>query len=530
TMPLAATATIQKNIKTDFGAACNGVANDAPAFMRFNSWARAQSLPITLTIPSGSVCKFASTPNAFAIGVKNLTVSGYGATFTTTQSSFFLGGYAVVQNKGTSALVAAVAAGATSVRLLTPKQSSLFKVGRYVLLTGGDLQGFGYPPNPWVFEYAIVSAIDAAAGVITLTAPLQSRYKSTWPSYPTGSTNIFTASLGGPATLYALHPSWDTVLEYRGLRISGNVQTYTAGRSVTYTDVTFSCSGNAGVSPGSNLTFTANNVTMPCQMEVDKLLNNFTINGGTYDQILFQSSSGATLFTMNNSTATTLNGTPEQSVASNSTISTLLLGATFYGRSKSFSCSNCVIGQVGTAGANEQRADRIYTMSGGVLTVPNSHGPVNWAVPGGNYFFAKYNGTLFNEGVPFRIIDITQDATNTYIHTTLSGGFPKLPTDTSNGLAIYAHPAPRFTCSNCTVSADVIDLSQAPAGATIYSYSKRTYTGNSLPVYRGQNLPIAHVWGTIVSVKISVALPYRGAQAAVTMNALGPYGIGVIKH
>src|SRR5262249_11589094 len=159
TMPLAATATIQKNIKTDFGAACNGVANDAPAFMRFNSWARAQSLPITLTIPSGSVCKFASTPNAFAIGVKNLTVSGYGATFTTTQSSFFLGGYAVVQNKGTSALVAAVAAGATSVRLLTPKQSSLFKVGRYVLLTGGDLQGFGYPPNPWVFEYAIVSAI-----------------------------------------------------------------------------------------------------------------------------------------------------------------------------------------------------------------------------------------------------------------------------------------------------------------------------------------------------------------------------------
>jgi hypothetical protein len=167
-------------------------------------------------------------------------------------------------------------------------------------------------------------------------------------------------------------------------------------------------------------------------------------------------------------------------------------------------------------------------MSGGVLTVANSHGPVNWAVPGGNYFFAKYNGSVYNEGVPFQIIDITQDATNTYIHTTLSGGFPKLPGDNSNGLAIYAHPAPQFTCSNCTGSAAAIDLSQAPAGAPIYSYSKRTYTGNSLPVYRGQNLPIAHVWGTIVSVKVNVAVPYRGTQGAVTMNALGPYGIGAI--
>jgi hypothetical protein len=49
-----------KNIVSDFGAKCNGVSNDAPAFMRFNSWARAQTLPIHLTIPPGSACQFLS--------------------------------------------------------------------------------------------------------------------------------------------------------------------------------------------------------------------------------------------------------------------------------------------------------------------------------------------------------------------------------------------------------------------------------------------------------------------------------------
>ena len=102
---------IFKNIKTDFRAACNGVTNDAPSFMSFNSWARAQTLPITLTIPSGSVCKFLSTPSNFAVGVKNLVVSGYDARFETSLGSFFLGGFGILQENRTSTLVATVAAG-----------------------------------------------------------------------------------------------------------------------------------------------------------------------------------------------------------------------------------------------------------------------------------------------------------------------------------------------------------------------------------------------------------------------------------
>src|SRR5262249_39722203 len=74
---------VAKNIVTDFGAACNGVTDDASAFVAFNSWARTQTLQVHLTIPSGSVCTFL-TGQAFwwAAGIKNLLVIGYGATLT----------------------------------------------------------------------------------------------------------------------------------------------------------------------------------------------------------------------------------------------------------------------------------------------------------------------------------------------------------------------------------------------------------------------------------------------------------------
>jgi len=59
-----------KNIKTDFGATCNGVANDSRAFVNFNAWARrwqqGNSGLIELDIPSGSVCTpFPSSPLRF---------------------------------------------------------------------------------------------------------------------------------------------------------------------------------------------------------------------------------------------------------------------------------------------------------------------------------------------------------------------------------------------------------------------------------------------------------------------------------
>lgn len=128
---------------------------------------------------------------------------------------------------------------------------------------------------------------------------LQNGYRSTWPSYSTG--NGFAPSLGGPATVYALDPSWDTTVEYRGLTISGTVQTYAPGRSIKFTDVTFNgCATSGGLAPTHALSVLLTNVTTLCQMEVDKLVTNFDIEGGTFGQLLFQSSSGATRFNRQN--------------------------------------------------------------------------------------------------------------------------------------------------------------------------------------------------------------------------------------
>jgi hypothetical protein len=252
-------------------------------------------------------------------------------------------------------------------------------------------------------------------------------------------------------------------------------------------------------------------------------LSNFDIEGGTFSQLLFQSSSGGTLFTMNNAAVTTINGTPEKAVISNSTIGTIYAGTLNFGRTKEISCSTCSIGTIKPAGSMDNNVDTKYAMSGGVIAIPNSNPPPAWAVPGGNAFFALWNGTLLTEGSPFQVVDIAKDASNTYVQTSLSGGFPSLPTDPNTGLSIHGHPAPKFTCTNCNGSPDAIDLSQTGAqGQPLFSYSKRTYTGSA------QGLPKITIWGKIVKIAINVTTPYTGKQPNLMLNAFGDYGTQVI--
>ena len=133
-------------------------------------------------------------------------------------------------------------------------------------------------------------------------------------------------------------------------------------------------------------------------------------------------------------------------------------------------------------------------------------GAVRWAIPGTNLF---WSGTFLSE-TAFRIIDVTEDATNTYIQTSLAGGFPALPM--SNGkLGIRVHPAPKITCSNCTGGAAAVSLSQAPAGAPIYSYSKRIYTGDS-------SFTSHAIWGKVTNIKFNATTPYTGATNPIRME------------
>jgi hypothetical protein len=83
---------------------------------------------------------------------------------------------------------------------------------------------------------------------------------------------------------------------------------------------------------------------------------------------------------------------------------------------------------------------------------------------------------------------------------------------------MMVHPAPRFTCTNCTGSADALDLSQAPPGAPLYSFSRRTYDGSlagDAPGYR--------VWGNLKRMTLNVKNPYSGSSPSVSINPTGQF-------
>jgi hypothetical protein len=506
---------VTKNIVTDFGARCDGVADDATAFVKFNRWAKAQTLPVQLTIPSGATCVFLSSIGQWwAKDIKQLLVLGYGATITNNNSTghFFLGGRGVFQDNAHSARLATVSAGSSSVTLLNPSQTSLFSVGRYALIAGFDLQGlwqspYGYPPNPHFFEYVKIASVDKSTGIITFETSLGNTYKSTWPNFNSGSR--FEVDAGGPATLYALDSSWDTTVEYRGLTIDQtNFQTYANGRSVTYRDVKFT-GQQCGV-PTQNLVWQAIDVDMSgCILEIDKINGTVRFVGGTVYEIGFQSSSTDLLSMDGTSVTHRLIGTPKKFVGNNVSIAEFDPGAYAFGRTDEVLCTYCAIATfnpkgVFTAGTvTNVGVNNYWTMNNGVITIPNAYSTgadqnqVRWAVP----------GTYFNcvgEAMGL-VIDVTQDATNTYVITSLPGGFPPVPS-ASGALAIRVHPAPKFTCTGCTGNAGSM-LAQWPASAPLYSYQTFKYDGTMGSTAQS---PFS-VWGSLSSVSFNVTNPYTGS-------------------
>lgn len=489
-----------------FGATCNGVADDGTAFDAFNTWLLANqgTSQVILTITSGRTCCWTAPGthgNNWVFGAKNLIVSGYGATFSGcggTGAPFF-GGSGIIQDNLTNALVQTVSAGSMTVTLVTAAQASRFTVGRPTVLTGGSLQDGGYPPNPHTFEYITPSNINAGTGVVTFTTPLQYSYKSTWPS--TSSTDTWQ---GGPATLYALPANWDTQVEYRGLTLNFSDPVYAAGRSITYTDVTVL--GTNCVIPSGNGTWTMANGTMSnCGIEVDKMIDHLVFTGGTIRVLLNQSRSSANRMDLTNFTATTgVNGTTRNAVITGSTIASLTVGVQ-YGATDSVTCTNSSIGAVVAGGGNDVLTG--LTMSGGTITASRAGNAQAWAVPNtwhfwrtGNYDYAKI----------FKVLDNTSNGANQDITTDQSGTFPFTPTD-----RIIGHPSPVMTFTNCTGSADAVDLSQAGAqGKPFGSYTKRTYVG--VP----QTSPTIPIIGTLAQINVAVNTAYTGAQSTLTFELI----------
>lgn len=580
----------------------NSAHDDAAAFASFNNWAVntwqvSHVGLIELDIPHGATCMFIGIGNCAngsscpGDGIKQLRIvglgysgNGDGATFSDNGGlggarGFFLGSFkGIFQDNTHSARFQTVASGASCITLVTAAQNSLFSVDTYALITGVDMQGFGFPPTPYVFEWLKIASINAGTGQICFNTPLSDSYKSTWPLYNAGS--AFEADQGGPATIYVVSPSWDTQQEYRGITFAQtDSQTYTIGRDITFRNVAFTGT-HCGV-PTQNGSWRVINGDMTnCSMEVDKIIDTLTLTNVAIRIIDFQSASTKYFTVSGGSVTTALNGSAKtRTTITNASISSFAPGARLNGASGAVSISNSVLSDISFGGRFQSNVNLRGTWSNGRLAVPHNFAITSAANNGsglirllvnstagystgfvtdvsgtsscdgtwpitvidethfdlqGSTFVATCSGTggslplswavpganiywagqFGTQGPVVQVTDISQDATFTYAQTTLPGGFPAMPLN-SGAVAVNVHPAPSFTCTLCTGSVDAVDLSNpGAAGLPLWSYSKRTLTATN----GNPTTPVVPVWGALVSANVTVSVAYTGASLSLNFN------------
>lgn len=172
-----------------------------------------------------------------------------------------------------------------------------------------------------------------------------------------------------------------------------------------------------------------------------------------------------------------------------------------------------VTGSTGVNGGNASitvvdgtHFDLLSNTLGGSYTgggVVGNYAP-GWAVPGAYLYWSGSNGV----GGLFKIIDVTQDVTNTYVQTDQAGGFPSIPS-TGNKLSIITLGTPSMTCTGCSGSPEALDLAAAPAaGLPIYSYASRQITGAS---GASAILPRIQMYGNMTAIHFNVTNAYSGA-------------------
>src|SRR5262249_39092901 len=145
---------------TDCHAPTDGVTDATSAV---NTWIRlATASPgSTLNIPPAGTLHgqaidyhFPSAPGFLAGPMGNVTINGTGGGQIildswggTWPSSYQPASASLLASLNTSAYIASVSAGSSSVTLLNTADASKFTVGRWILVNGMAIQGEGFPPN-----------------------------------------------------------------------------------------------------------------------------------------------------------------------------------------------------------------------------------------------------------------------------------------------------------------------------------------------------------------------------------------------
>lgn len=408
-------------------------------------------------------------------------------------------------------------------------RTALTPPGSKVMMSGWVNQAYwgtpyGFPSNQHWFEYKTVTTTNSGTHQVCLDTPLANTYKETWPQYNTG--NQFEVDSGGPATLYALDSSWELTHVYRDFTLDNtSFQTTANGRNISYINVKMT-GGNCAI-PSQNETHTWNNVdASTCNIETDKLVITWNILNSAVNLMNVQSSS-MNLISVNGLTAKQWFGSPKKLSISNATFTCagciasapgLAVGTIAYGVSDESICINCVINNLFSYNTPIQQADNaahtFWSMSGGVITIPNS---LSWnaccnasetqtrgLVPG---HYALWEGSQI--GRVFKVVDVTQDLVNTYVTTNEAGGFPT-GAWSSGGLSVLPHPAPKLTMTNITGADTAVAFNGCTAQSPMFSCQNFTYVGGAAGTTAGY-LPT--LWGTLDTFTFTNNVPYAGAGA-----------------
>jgi hypothetical protein len=235
--------------------------------------------------------------------------------------------------------------------------------------------------------------------------------------------------VAGPATIYALSPQFDSMHSYYGLTVTSSERTFFGGgRNIILDGMSFN---GLGPTPSLSQSIIIQNSQIGSQNEVDKAVEHLeydNVTGIGHAQIFVQSSS-VTDLVINNSALTSLNGTPLNTTISNSSLDLLNVGPDFYGQGGSITVNDSTIARVKTSAHGVDPS--LFTFNDGVFRVANASASDvwAWAVPGHEYFFAVYDGSIHmtddnGHVTMFKVLDVRQDATYTYVDTDLGAILP----------------------------------------------------------------------------------------------------------
>lgn len=444
-------------------------ATNIAAVSSFNTAYAALSGRTRLYVPPGTYTgnaafNFANTAPASG---SSLVIEAYGATFTAPGSS--TNGVAINAGINTDgsheARIVTVSAGASTVTLVTAGQTSRFSVGQWVAVSSIDMQGYGDPPNPGIFEFKKILSI--GVGALTFTEPLLYSYKDTYPTYATGR--------GGPATVFPMQGAWDQDVEFKGATFTDTANlTLGKTRVAQWTDCNFETYGPC---PTVNLLFRSTRCTGAGfgGLEIDKFIHRIEFIDSMFRAVDFQSSSVNELYVSNMTQSPNprwRGGARLSNTFTNLNTGTFSFGETNYGPMGPTTMTSCSA-TTGDWNINTTPFSDCTEEGGGILSYLGGPCPPSnlfhyWAVPGQNCVLLDASNAWARS---FQVTDVTQSGGRTYVTTNLPFPVPSTINGKSSPWNIASHPCADLTMTGCTGNSLFTTQSALPAHTPFQSWT-----------------------------------------------------------